>query len=408
MHSTSENSPFVNPFKSFWIAGFECTDKLNAFGHRVDFLTLTGHLDMLDEDYRNIRKFNLTTVREGIRWSQVERRPYEYDWTEVERMIRRGKALGIQQVWDICHFGFPDDLTPLHPMFARRFAGVCRAFVQFFRTIDPDSVLIVTPINEVSFLSWLGGDVRGTAPYCINLGWEVKYRLMKAYIEGISAMREIDSSIRILMAEPLVNMVAPLDATPEQVSKAANSHQNQFQCADILTGRICPELGGRPEYLDMLGLNFYYNNQWVDGTHQFLPWFNDDNDPRWRPLSELLRECFERFGRPLVITETGHSGEHRPNWLEYIGNQCEMVMAANIPLWGVCLYPIVDRPDWDHLYPWHGSGLWDAEFRQEGPPGRKLYEPMAKKLLEVQEQLKPYHAPYSESAIDMKRLLKPA
>lgn len=59
-------------------------------------------------------------------------------------------------------------------MFARRFASVCRAFVKFYREIDSDGDLIITPINEVSFLSWLGGDVRGTSPFCIRQGWEVK------------------------------------------------------------------------------------------------------------------------------------------------------------------------------------------------------------------------------------------
>ena len=29
-----------NPFASFWMGGYECTDKLNAFGYRVDLLPL--------------------------------------------------------------------------------------------------------------------------------------------------------------------------------------------------------------------------------------------------------------------------------------------------------------------------------------------------------------------------------
>jgi hypothetical protein len=143
----------------------------------------------------------------------VEKSPYQYDWATVGMMIESAKRHGIQEVWDMCHFGFPDDLTPLHPMFARRFAALCRALVLFYRHIDPASTLIITPFNEVSFLSWLGGDARGTSHYCINMGWEVKYYLMRAYIEGVAALKEIDASIRILTTEPLVNMAPPLDAT---------------------------------------------------------------------------------------------------------------------------------------------------------------------------------------------------
>ena len=195
-----------NPFKTFWMAGYECTDQINAFGNRVDFLKITGHLSKIDEDYRDLNILKIKTVREGIRWSVVEKVPYQYDFSTVEEMIIAGKRNNIQQLWDICHFGFPDDLTPLHPMFARRFASVCRAFVKFYREIDSEGDVIITPINEVSFLSWLGGDVRGTSPFCIRQGWEVKYHLMKAYIEAIEAMKEVDSRVRIMTTEPLVNI----------------------------------------------------------------------------------------------------------------------------------------------------------------------------------------------------------
>lgn len=381
-----------NPFKSFWMAGYECTDQLNAFGHRVDFLPLTGHLQRLDDDYRDLAPFNIRTVREGIRWSQVEKRPYQYNWETVGQMLDAGRRLGIQQVWDLCHFGFPDDLTPLHPLFARRFAALCRAFVEFYRSKNPDDTLIVTPINEVSFLSWLGGDARGTSPYCWHQGWEVKYHLMRAYVEGVAAMRELDPTVRILTTEPLVNMVPPLPATPEQTQAAQAAHNDQFQATDILCGRMCPELGGRPEFLDLVGLNYYYNNQWIVGSGAFLPWLNEVPDPRWRPLRELLAEAYQRYQRPLVLTETSHPQEDRPLWMRFVAGECAAAIGQHIPLWGVCLYPIIDRPDWDHLTPWYRSGLWDAApdgtVLQPGEiPGRVLCEPYAEALREAQATL---------------------
>ena len=382
--SVTQSNFSVNPFSSFWMAGFECTDKLNFYGHRVDFLHLTGHLQLIDEDYQQLHQFNIRTVREGIRWSQVEKQPYQYDWSTVAAMMARGKANGIQQIWDICHFGFPDDLTPLHPLFAGRFAALCRAFVQFYRSQDPHSTLIVTPINEVSFLSWLGGDARGTSPYCWGQGWEVKYALMRAYIQGAAALREADPSIRILTTEPLVQMVPPLNADEKQIAWAAEAHEHQYQAVDMLAGRMCPELGGSPEYIDILGFNFYYNNQWIVGSHQFLPWANIPEDPRWRPLGSLLTEAYNRYQRPIALTETSHTGLHRPNWITYVAEECAELVKEGIPFWGVCLYPIIDRPDWDHLHHWHGSGLWDAEIVPEGPPKRILDYPYASALLKAQ------------------------
>jgi hypothetical protein len=375
-----------NPFKSFWMAGFECTDKLNAFGKRVDFLQTTGHLSMLEKDYENLDLFKIKTVREGIRWSQIEKKPYDYDWSTVNLMIECGKQKGIQQIWDICHFGYPDDLTPLHPLFTRRFAALCRAFVRFYRSVDPVSTLVITPINEVSFISWLGGDVCGTAPYCKGYGWEVKYALMKAYIAGVEAVKEEDDNVRLLTTEPLVNMVAPIDATEEQLIAAKLQHENQFQVLEMLCGRMCPELRGQPEYLDILGFNYYYNNQWITGTYQFLPWMNDFNDPRWAPLSDLLNNVYKRYNCPFVITETSHPGEHRPLWIDFIANECAVLLSQKIPLWGICWYPIIDRPDWDHFHPWHQSGIWDV-LLDEDIPIRSLHQPSAQALLRAQALL---------------------
>lgn len=382
---------YQNPFNSFWMAGYECSDKINAFGNRVDFLSLTGHLELLNEDYRNLEAFNIKTVREGVRWSQVEKSPYEYDFRTVSYMMDIAEERGIQQVWDICHFGFPDDLTPLHPYFPRRFAALCRAFVKFYRSKNKSNTLIITPINEVSFLAWLGGDVRGTSPYCVGQGWEVKYRLMKAYLEAIVAMKEEDPGVRLLVTEPLISRVPVMNANEEQVAEAKRIHDYQFQIFEILSGRMCPELGGKPEYLDMLGFNFYYDNQSVVGTWEILDWKISAEDPRWRTLSSLLTEMHERYHRPVVLSETSHPGIHRPQWIQMIGEECLTCLENGIPLWGICLYPIIDRPDWDDLNKWHRSGLWDEQGQPGKLPKRILHVPSAHALMAAQSVIENYH-----------------
>jgi hypothetical protein len=384
--------PSASLFRSFWWAGYECTDQQNAFGNRVDFLTLTGHLDRLDDDYRDLVQFQIQTVREGVRWSQVETRAYQYDWRVVRHMLQRGRALGIQQIWDLCHFGYPDNLTPLHPMFARRFAAFCRAFVPVYRETYADGPLIVTPINEVSFISWLGGDVVGTVPYCTKQGLEVKTGLVRAYIEGIQAMREIDPNVVILTTEPLVSIVPPLNAAGEDRLVAQTAHDAQYQAVDMLMGRLHPELGGTPDLVNVVGVNFYYNNQWMLPTFEFLAWDNQDHDPRFRPLHTLFQEVYARYGKPLALTETSHPGIDRPGWISMVGRECALARQAGVSLEGICLYPIIDRPDWDHLTPWHRSGLWDArplnEVMHAGQePGRHLCQPYAEALREAQRQI---------------------
>jgi len=380
--------PVMNssPFRSFWAAGYECADQVNAHGYRVNLRAATGHDRMLDEDYAAIQGFGIRTVREGIVWSAVEKRWGRYDWSGPEAILQAAQRTGTQVVWDICHFGFPDDCSPLHPRFAHRFAALCRAFVRWYRGRVPDGPLIVTPINEVSFVSWLCGEVGGAAPFAVRMGWDTKYLLMRAYIQGIAAMREEDPGVRILTTEPLINVVPPLNPTAEEVAIAARAHEDQFQALDILCGRTCPELGGTMENLDILGFNFYFNNQKDISCPDCLPWLNEAGDPRWRPLRSLLEDVWMRYRRPIALTETSHPGDHRPHWLRFVAGECAAAIQAGIPLWGVCLYPIIDRPDWDHLHHWHRSGLWDAELDADGAPtGRRiLCEPYADALLEAQ------------------------
>lgn len=376
-----------SPLRSFWIGGFECADHQNAFGIRVDLMELTRHDLLLEQDYDAAVALGCLTIREGIRWSRVEVAPYRYDWSAVQRMMDMAADKGLQIVWDICHFGYPDDMTPLHPMFPRRFAAICRAFAEMHRAHAPGVQLVVTPINEVGFISWLGGDARGTVPYGIGIGWEVKYRLMKAYIEGIEALKDVDPGIRILTTEPLVSISGNPHASAHDRKVARDRHEHQFQVLDILSGRMCPELRGRPEYLDMIGLNFYYDNQWVLPEHHVLCWKDAPPHPHWVPLHRLLESVFRRYGRPLVLSETSHPLEDRPLWMDMITAECMTAMNAGVPLWGVCWYPLVDRPDWDHPEKWHAAGIIGPADPHKGRFERVTHAPTAEAFARARASL---------------------
>jgi hypothetical protein len=97
--------------------------------------------------------------------------------------------------------------------------------------------------------------------------------------------------------------------------------------------------------------------------------------------------AYERYHRPVVLTETSHPGIDRPVWMAQIAKECAAAIRRGIPLWGVCLYPIIDRPDWDFQDNWHQAGLWDAELMPDGPPKRVLYAPYAQALLRAQAKV---------------------
>jgi hypothetical protein len=127
----------------------------------------------------------------------------------------------------------------------------------------------------------------------------------------------------------------------------------------MLYGRLCPELGGSPEILDIVGVNVYNFSQAemaMDGKREILA----PQDPRRKPLSEMLMHAWERYHRPLIIGETSGWQEHRAGWLRMTMEECMKALNAGADFHGVCLYPCVDIPDWN-TGEWAKIGLFDVE-----------------------------------------------
>ena len=340
-------------FKSFFMGGFECADQINRHGERVNLLEETQHDLRVYEDYRNLVELGIFTVREGICWSKVEKSPGNYDFSEVLNRIKTAEKLGIQIIWDLIHFGYPDGLFPTHPHFVQRFENLCRAFAQFYR-LTCDETLYVVPINEISFLSWLSGEARGTVPFATHNGCDIKFHLCKAAIKGIKALKEEDPSCKIVLVEPLV-LIHDDGDDPEHLHRR---NQYQFEAMDIIAGRMCPDLGGDESFLEILGFNYYWNCQWR-GEANSLPW-PDANNERVE-LNELLLQAYARYEKPIFLSETGHFGEGRAQWLEEITAQVLLARQRGVDFHGVCIYPVTDRPDWDNLSDYSNCGLFDLD-----------------------------------------------
>jgi beta-glucosidase/6-phospho-beta-glucosidase/beta-galactosidase len=351
----------MNTFRSFFMGGYECADHINRSGERVNLLRITEHDKRALQDYEDLASLGILVAREGICWSAVETSPFIFDFSEVENRIKAAENVGIQLIWDLCHFGYPDGIYPTHPHFCRRFEALCTAFGLFYKSVS-EQPLYVVPINEISFLSWHSGDVRGTVPFAVNSGFDIKYHLCKAAILGIERLRDVCPECRIILVEPLISIHGSEDADWNHIN-TINEHQ--FQAMDIIAGRMCPELGGKESNLDILGFNYYWNSQWEDGAGT-LPW--PELIPRRTRVSTMLSDAYNRYNRPLFLSETGHFGEGRAEWIEEISKECYVAIQKGIPLLGACIYPVTDRPDWDDLSSYSDCGIFDLDDQNNRIP----------------------------------------
>ncbi len=363
-------------FPSFFMGGFECASHQLLSGPRLDLLSATGHDRHVSQDYQRLHEHGIKVARDGIRWHLIEPTPYCYDFSSVVPMLRAARETRTQIIWDLCHYGWPNDLDIFSTEFIRRFASMVKAFVRLL-VDESDGPLFVAPINEISFFAWAGGESAYLNPFETERPHELKAQLVRAAIEAIEAAWSVSPRIRIVHTDPLINVVHNLDR-PEEFAIAEYYRLLMFQAWDMLAGRRRPDLGGDEKYLDIIGVNYYPNNQWLCGETSFHPerWL-EVSDPQYRSLSDLLSEVYERYHRPIFIAETGTESHARAGWLRYIGTEVCDALMLGVPLEGVCLYPIVDFPGWGddrHCE----VGLWGIA---DSKGDRKLYQPLADELL---------------------------
>jgi beta-glucosidase/6-phospho-beta-glucosidase/beta-galactosidase len=365
-------------FRSFFLGGFECSTHKNYLQRRqLDLIASTRHDIFARQDYKRLQNAGIRVARDGIRWHLIEREPYHYDWSSVLPMVHAARDTNTQIIWDLCHYGWPDDLDVFSPAFLDRFAALTRAFTRLLNEEQPDAPYL-SPVNEISFVAWAGGHMGLFPPFATERGMELKPQLARAAIVSCEAAWEIDKRARMFHIDPICN-VAP--RTPEAAVEAERIRVSQYEAWDMIAGTAYKEeVGGDPKYLDVVGVNYYPDNQWAypDPPHG-PPTIGPDN-PYWVHPALMLKEAYERFGRPLFIAETGTEWKDRASWLAHIGREVRSAIRAGVPVEGVCLYPILNHPGWEDDRHCH-NGLWDYAK----PNGtRKPYSPMLRQLRQEQ------------------------
>jgi beta-glucosidase/6-phospho-beta-glucosidase/beta-galactosidase len=370
-------------FRSFFFAGFECATGFIALGEWIDQIAATHHDRHVDEDYRRLHEIGICAVREAVRWPLIDQRG-RFDFTSVRAFVKASEKYNMEVVWDLFHYGYPADVDLFSEGFPKRFAEYCHA-AALYLSKHHEGPCYFTPVNEPSFFSWAAGEVGKFAPHCKRRGYELKVALARAGIAGINAIRAVMPQARIVNVDPLCHVVAPEGRIDMQGAVDYYNNVAVFESWDMLAGRLLPELGGSKEHLDIVGMNYYWTNQWELGRdEQPLA----DDDPRRASLRDLITKVWKRYDRPLLLTETAHVDDMRSVWVEHVAEQSEQLIGEGIPLGGVCLYPILGMPEWHDRSRWTQMGLWDVT--QDGDILRRtVCQPMLEALVDARRLDKP-------------------
>ncbi len=371
-------------FPTFFISGFECSTFVWKDRGRRDLVAETQHRERAEEDYDLLRHLGIATAREGIPWPMVQRGG-RYDFSPIDPMIAAMNRCRILPIWDLFHYGYPDEVDPFAEDFAEQFARYCRAAAEYVvpRVRGPH---FFTPVNEITFFAYTGGEWGWVAPFRTvrEDRFRLRLALCKAAIAGARAIREVEPQARMVNIDPLVQVVPPRDRPDLAEAARRESDEDMFLAWDVLGGLRHPELGGAPEILDIVGANNYSFGQMEyreQGPHAALP----PDDDRIVSLCDLLRAVWERYRRPMLIGETSGMNEGRPAWLKDLMEESLAAVEQGMDLHAICLFPAVDMPDW-HTGDWLHNGICDL-VEEGGALTRVPYEPYVQELRRWQKLL---------------------
>ena len=367
----TQQSPHHHPhlFRSFFQGSFPCSTACRSGGRRIDMVISSGHDMLLEKDYAALAQEGLLTARDGARWHLIEATPNEYDWRSFLPMIHAAARHDMQIIWELAHFGYPEHLDIWRTSFIDHFERFARAMAQLMRDEGVQHPFF-TPINQISFWSWAGADVSWLDPYASERGRELKRQLVRATLAAMHAIRDVYPDARFVLTDPLVQ-IAPDPDNPDSKPYADAQNQAQFEAWDWIAGRDAPELGGREDFLDILGLNYYPDNHWFLSGDTLSA-----QHAAYQPLHQLLLQCWQRYQRPLLLAETGAEGDARAPWLRHVTEEAILALAQGVALEGISLYPVVEYPAWadDRRSPGALFGLGDPNGN------RTLHEALALEL----------------------------
>jgi beta-glucosidase len=339
------------------IGGFEST-YLPA--HDKDVAETTGHDISWKQDLQLLAATGVKRLRYPVRWHRVEADEGQYDWSDTDRVMHYLRDHGFEPIIDLVHHtsyprwldgGFAD------PRFGSAYLRYAEALALRYPWVRE-----YTLFNEPFSTLFLCGHEAIWPPYRKGLDSfvELILNVLPAVAEASRFYAELLPDAKHVWVDTCEYHTG---STPAGADFARLANERRFLVIDTFLGRgydpdgpmAAPlrEVGEErlldlaPGRIDTLGLDYYAHCQWnfessSSGTVPTL---------RPLPLAEQIRDYWQRYQLPCILTETNIRGtaSDRATWFKYVLEQCERALSMGVPIEGLCWFPFIDSADWDSL-----------------------------------------------------------
>ncbi len=358
-----------SPTSFLWMTGIEdtfITAPDAKTGRTLDEYELTGHYQRWRDDLELCAELGVPAMRYGLPWHRINPAKGEWDFSFADPQLSRLLELGIEPVVDLVHYGTPSYIEGafLHADYPRLVAEYAARVAERFR----GRIRCYTPLNEPRVTAWYCGKLGWWPPF--RRGWrgfvQVLLNLCRGIVETERALRSVDPEVVAFHVDATDLYESP---QAELRSDAQRRQEIVFLALDLVSGRVGPshslypwlrELGvsardlewfeANALELDVVGINLYplFSKKVLKRESGRLrlrmPYAEADIVER---LGELY---FERYRRPVVITETASEGSvaRREAWLRDSVAAVRRLRERGVPLVGYTWWPMFALVTWGY------------------------------------------------------------
>ncbi|MEA2554489.1 MAG: beta-glucosidase [Fimbriimonadaceae bacterium] len=377
----------LQPDVFLWATGIEdtfITDPSKRTGRILDEYELTGHYDRWREDLDLMASLGVSAARYGIPWYRVQPSPDRWDWTWPDQTFDHMMKRGVEPIVDLVHYGVPSWLEGglLDHDYPSRMAEYGARVAERYR----GRIRWYTPLNEPRINAWYSGMIGWWPPY--RRGWkgfaQVLFSIARAVSLTHRALKEVDPEITCVHVDP-ADLYFTRDPSLEQ--ETAFRQELVFLALDLISGRVdskhplwswlvdqgiselqLGEMARLAVEPDIIGINCYPLFGWKEVVPSGGRVVTRNRYASGELLEMLAKMYWERYDRPLMITETASMGRRRLQWLEQSVDAVRRLRGAGVPVIGYTWWPMFSIVGWayrqssrdlaEHMV---HLGLWDLD-----------------------------------------------
>lgn len=347
-------------------------------GHRIG--DAARHWALYEEDFAAAAAMHTNGYRFSIEWSRLVPAPGVWDAgaaAHYRRMLESLTAKGIRPMVTLHHFSNPQwvadrggwrhpETPALFAEFARRAALAYGDLVDEWVTFNEPTVYA----GEGYMRGYFPPGIQGNLPAAL----QALDRMAEAHRASYKALHEADRvaaapgapACRVGIAEHMVDFHPAAPWNPlDHVVAALSDHLLNRRFLDAAEGR-----------LDFVGVN-YYTRSMASALAPFArtaapgsPVTELGLEIHPQGLGRVLDATYRRYGKPIVITETGISDSTRretPAFMVAHVAEVGRAIARGIPVRGLYWWSLMDNFEWQNGY--HGRfGLLEVDFEDPARP----------------------------------------